>query len=176
MIPFVLEIIQLLLCWLVERTNPTGDSCSTMWTGVNYKRYWVSEKMNGCKHTQQSTERTTVWESFWGIRNIAAIAGRNKCDAGSLDIWIVSKIYIVKMFCVENNVVWLLAGITVIRMEATKQQSTEHIIMNQPRQQAQFHDSCCPLGCCFSPLADSSFRVPEVASGSRCHCRFAIMK
>ena len=37
----------------------------------------------------------------------------------------------------------------VIRMEATKQQSTEHILMNQPRQQAQFHDSYCPLRVCF---------------------------
>ena len=62
-------------------------------------------------------------------------------------------------------------------MEATKQQSTgEHVIMNQPRQQAQFHDSSCPLGRCFSPQADSSFRVPEVASVPRCHCRFMIMK
>ena len=103
-----LEIIQLLL-WLVEITNPTGDSCLTMGTGVNYKRYWVSEKNERKQDTQQSTERTTACEYFWDNRNIAAIAGRIKCDAGSLDIWIVSKIYIINMFYVENNIVWLLA-------------------------------------------------------------------
>ena len=48
---------------------------------------------------------------------------------------------------------------------------------NQSRQQAQF-DFFCPLGCCVSPQAYSSFRVPEVASGSccHCHCRSTIMK
>ena len=72
----------------------------------------------------------------------------------------------------------LIIGITVIHMEASKQQSAEHIIKNQPRQQTQFDDSCYPLGCCFSPQANSSFRVPEVASGSccHCHCRSTIMK
>ena len=64
----------------------------------------------------------------------------------------------------------LIFGITMIHMEATKQLSREQIIMNQPRQQTQLDDSCCPLGCCFSPQADSSFRAPEVASGLRCHC------
>ena len=51
-------------------------------------------------------------------------------------------------------------GMTMIHMEATKQQSTEHIIMNQSRQQAQFDDSCCPLGCCVSSQeADVTFKV-----------------
>ena len=53
-------------------------------------------------------------------------------------------------------------GMTMIHMEATKQQSTEHIIMNQSRQQAQFDDSCCPLDVTFKVQYQKWLRVRVV--------------
>jgi hypothetical protein len=60
-------------------------------------------------------------------------------------------------------------------MEANKK-STKYTRVNQSKQQEHFTDSCCHPGGCFSTQTNSSVSIPEMAAGSRCHCRFMIME
>ena len=128
-----------------------------MWIGVNYKRYWISEKMNGSTHMQQSTEHTTAaWGSIWDIRNIAAIAGRYKCDDGSVENWNVIQIY----HCQDvifGKQYFLIIGITIIRMEATNINQQNISWWTNLDNMSSFMILVVLLAwwCLFSPQADS---------------------